>query len=308
MEKLNLTWVIAHEPKYLFYRVAEDFKNIVNKTSNDVEINIEILTDDEFNEKFNPTKFLQDNTVQIAQMQTTSLAKQFNRDMYVLDMPYLFESHSQVSETLEGEVGQYLLNSFDTDSKIKGLAFTYSGGFRLMPVNGSVKSLDELIGQPVRSGMSEIAQETIKTFGFDPIPTEIDETSDAVISGRAVGAEHVAQRLFPDQCEKWIDTIVDTKHSLFLTSIVVNIDWWNSLPKSVQAVFQNAASEAARNERDLSIKDGLESLEKLKSQGVAVIELSESQMDSLKEKTKAVYEKFNSNFFKTDILSRIKNG
>jgi TRAP-type C4-dicarboxylate transport system substrate-binding protein len=315
MKSIKLTWVIAHEPKYLFYRVAEDFKNIVNDLSKDIQIDIEILTDDEFNSRYSPKvsanrhnlwKFLQDNSVQIAQMQTTSLARQFNREMHVLDMPYLFDTHEQVSEVLDGDVGKYLLNNFDKESKLKGLAFTYSGGFRLLPVNSSVSSLSELVGSNIRSGMSEIAQETMKALGFSPVPTEIDETSDAVLSGKAVGAEHVAQRLLPDNCDQWIDTIIDTKHSLFLTSIVVNNDWWNNLPYKVQEIFSIAAIEAAKNERDLSIKDGNESLNKLKAAGVNVISLSDLQINELKEKTKSVYEKYDSSFFKTDILNRIK--
>ncbi len=77
MKTLTLKWIIAHKPVYLFQRVAEDFKRLVNAKSNDVKIDIEIQTAEEFNAKYNPPepatrhnlwKFLQDNTVQIAQM------------------------------------------------------------------------------------------------------------------------------------------------------------------------------------------------------------------------------------------------
>ena len=261
MQNLTLKWVIAHQPVYLFQRVAEDFRNIVNSKSKNVKIDIEILTAEEFNDKYKPQepahrhnlwKFLQDNTVQIAQMQTTSLARQANPEMHVLDMPYLFRDHDHAAEILEGKIGQQLLNQFDASSKIKGLAYTYSGGFRLMPLTGSVTTLGEIAGEKIRSGMSPIAQDTVRAFGFDPVPTEIDEVSDAVVSGQARGAEHVAQRLLPDQCDSWIDTIIDTQHSLFLTSIVVNVDWWNSLDNETREIFSSAAFEAARNERALS--------------------------------------------------------
>ena len=303
MKTVKLTWIIAHEPAYLFHRVAADFKRIVNERSKTVNIDIEILSAEEYNEKYSPTedasrhnlwKFLQNNSVQIAQMQTTSLAKQFNKQMHVLDMPFIFDDHNHAAEVLEGDIGTFLLNNFDKSSNLKGLAYTYSGGFRLLPVNKSVTSLGELMGATIRSGMSEIAQDTMKAFGFIPVPTEIDEVSTVIKSGEAIGAEHVAQRLLPDQCDDWIKTIIDTQHSLFLTSIVVNNDWWNSLDQEVQEIFMHAARESAKNERALSLFDGEKSVNKLVDNGVKLINLSTEEMNSLKEMTKPVYNKYES--------------
>jgi TRAP-type C4-dicarboxylate transport system substrate-binding protein len=268
-----------------------------------VNIDIEILSAEEYNKKHSPNipasrhnlwKFLQDNSVQIAQMQTTSLAKQFNKQMYVLDMPFIFDDHNHAAEVLEGEVGTFLLNNFDKSSNLKGLAYTYSGGFRLMPLNKTVSSLSEIMGATIRSGMSEIAQDTMKAFGFTPVPTEIDEVTSVIKSGEAIGAEHVAQRLLPDQCDDWIKTIVDTQHSLFLTSIVVNNDWWNSLDQEVQEIFMHAARESAKNERALSLFDGEKSVNKLVDNGVKLINLSTEEKNLLKEMTKPVYDKYES--------------
>jgi TRAP-type C4-dicarboxylate transport system substrate-binding protein len=303
MKTVKLTWIIAHEPAYLFHRVAADFKRIVNESIKSVNIDIEILSAEEYNKKHSPNipasrhnlwKFLQDNSVQIAQMQTTSLAKQFNKQMYVLDMPFIFDDHNHAAEVLEGEVGTFLLNNFDKSSNLKGLAYTYSGGFRLMPLNKTVSSLSEIMGATIRSGMSEIAQDTMKAFGFTPVPTEIDEVTSVIKSGEAIGAEHVAQRLLPDQCDDWIKTIVDTQHSLFLTSIVVNNDWWNSLDQEVQEIFMHAARESAKNERALSLFDGEKSVNKLVDNGVKLINLSTEEKNLLKEMTKPVYDKYES--------------
>lgn len=314
MSTVNLRWIIAHQPVYLFQRVAEDFKRIVNAKSKDMQIDIEILTDQEFNSKYKPAvaadrhnlwKFLQDNTVQIAQMQTTSLARQANREMHVLDLPYLFKDHDHAANILEGKIGQQLLNNFDAESRIKGLAFTYSGGFRLMPMAGKVTTLGEIAGEQIRSGMSPIAQDTIKALGFVPVPTEIDEVSDAVMSGQAIGAEHVAQRLLPDQCDSWINSVIDTQHSLFLTSIVVNVDWWNGLDSTVRKIFSEAAIEAARNERALSLQDGEASLKKLERNGVTVVHLDSDEMAELQQRTEVVYEKYQ-DYFAPGLINSIR--
>jgi len=315
MQTVSLKWLIAHQPVYLFQRVAEDFKRIVNAKSKDVQIDIEILTDTEYNQKYKPStdanrnnlwKFLQDNSVQIAQMLTSSLARQTNEQMHLLDLPYLFEDHQHAAEVLEGDIGVNLLNNFSKESRLKGLAYTYSGGFRLLPLSGTVATLGEIAGQCVRSGPSHISQETIKSLGFVPVPTELEEVNAAVESGRVVGAEYVPQRLLPDQCDSWVKTIVETEHSLFLTSIVVNIDWWNSLDQDVQRIFSEAALEAAQNERALSLKDGAESIAKLEADGVKVIRLSDAEKAELRNRTEAVYEKFES-MFEPGLVSSIRH-
>lgn len=315
MKQLKLLWVIAHEPAYLFYRVAEDFKNLVNQYKSIVEIDVEILTEKEYNKKFNPQepvnrhnlhKLLQDGSVQITQMLTSSLARQCNQQMHVLDMPYIFDNHQHAKEVLEGEVGTYLLNKFDKDSKIKGLAYTYSGGFRLLPVAGTVATLSELAGQPIRSGYSPVAQDTIKAFGFNAVPADLEEVNQLIETGKAVGSEYVAQRIFPDNCDKWINTIVDTEHSLFLTSIVVNVDWWNNLDAQVQDIFMKCALEAARNERELSVQDGYNSVAKLEQSGVKVIKLSQQEKEELRKKVQPVYDKYTDSYFEPGLVSKIK--
>ena len=312
MKTHKIRWVIAHEPAYLFYRVAEDFKRLVNEQG--ANIDIEILTNTEYNEKYRPAEpltrsnlwnALHDNSVQITQVQTTKLAAKFNRQMLVLDMPYLFQDHDHAQRVLEGPIGQRLLNGFDESSRLKGLAYTYSGGFRLMPFKQTVRSLDDVFGSAVRSGMSPIAQDTMRAFGFEPVATEIDEVSDAIASQRAIGAEHVAQRLLPDQCDRWIDTIIDTEHSLFLTSIVVNTDWWDGLDQQTQGIFMKCALAAARNERELSIEDGVLSLDRLIQKGVRLVELDPAQKKNLQDQTKIVYEKY-ADYFEPGLIQSIK--
>lgn len=315
MKQIKLKWVIAHEPAYLFYRVAEDFKNIVNSKSGDYSIDIEIMTDKEYNQQYSPKvsinrnnlwKALQDNTVQIAQMTTSSLGRQFNRSMQVFDMPYIFENHEHAADVLEGKIGEKILNSFDQESKLKGLAYTYSGGFRLMASSEEVSTLSDLIGKSIRSGMSEIAQDTISALGMTPVPTDVEQLTPTVKSGLAVGGEHVAQRLLPDNCQEWTDTIINTEHSLFLTSIVVNLDWWNSQDDEIQTIFIESAKQAARNERQLSIEDGVSSIEIMKSHGANYITLTDEQKQELKKKTESVYVKYDSEYFSSNLVEQIK--
>lgn len=312
---MKIKWVIAHEPAYLFLRVAEDFQRIVNKKSKDVKIDIEILTADDYNKKYQPTEpvsrlnldtLVRDNTVQITQMITSVLAKKFNKQMHAFDMPYIFRDHDHAQRVIEGKVGTKMLNSFPAESKLKGLAYTYSGGFRLLTLKDKVKSLAEIEGSSIRSGYSPQAQDTLTSFGVTPVAGELERVKELVQNNDAVGAEYVSQRILPDQQDEWINTIINTEHSLFMTNILVNTDWWNSLSVELQQIFEEAALEAARNERELSVNDGKQSLETLKAQGVEVIELSAEEKEELKTRSAWIYEKYNDSYFEPGLIKSIQ--
>ena len=121
-----------------------------------------------------------------------------------------------------------------------------------------------------------------------------------------MAAEYVTQRIIPDGGQEWIKTIINTEHSLFLTSIVVNVDWWNQLPADLQSIFMEAAVEAARNERDLSIKDGETSLETLKKDGVTMIDLSDAERQALELKGLEIQNKYADSYFEVGLVDKIR--
>jgi len=316
MKNINLKWVIAHKPAYLFFRVAEDFAKIVNEKSKNFNVSIEIMTAEDYNEKYMPNepitrhnlwKLLRDNTVQVTQMTTSGLSRQFNKQMQVFDLPYIFRDHEHAAEVLEGEVGNYLLNNFDASSKLKGLAYTYSGGFRLLPVGKEVSCLADIAGLPVRSGLNPQSIDTVRALGGEPVPADLEETRRLVMEGQVAASEYVTPRIIPDGGQDWVKTIIDTEHSLFLTSIVVNIDWWSALPRELQEVFVESAIEAARNERALSIKDGEESLETLKNMGVKVIKPDDHEMADLRVRGKSIQDFYAQEYFEPGLVDKIRS-
>ena len=154
--------------------------------------------------------------------------------------------------------------------------------------------------------MAPQAIDTIAAFGATPVPADLEETLKIVQEGKVQGAEYITQRIFPDQCDQWIDTIIETNHSLFLTSIVVNVEWWNSLDQTVQQVFMEAAREAARNERVLSVADGDASIKKLQDNGVTIIRLSNEEKKELQHRTQSVYDKYDNGYFEPGLIQSIR--
>lgn len=315
MQKITkIRWVVAHDPLYLFLRAAEDFQAEVNARSKDHKIEVEIMTPSQYADRYNDGKYIprqelfslmHEGKIEMSQMVTTTLAAKFNKDMHVLDMPFLFEDHDHATRVLEGEPGKQLLSSFTPESQIRGLAFTYSGGFRCVPAGKDVKSLADLAGEHIRTGMNPMARDTFAALGATPVSMELEEMNMAVRDGYVVGGESAWPRIYPCDQNTFSKAVMDTGHSLFLTSIIVSENFWNTLSPELQQIISEAAVAAGRTERQRSIEDGADAMTKCEQEGISVIRLSDEEKAEFRNKTAPLYDKYK-DFFTPGLVDSIK--
>ncbi|MGE0525855.1 MAG: TRAP transporter substrate-binding protein [Bdellovibrionales bacterium] len=309
----KVRWLLAHEPVGLFLRAAEHFAKEVEAKSKG-QIDVEVLTLAQYAEKYNsgqvPTqrevvRMLQNGDVEMSQTYTTTLGM-LNRDLYVLDLPFLFRDHQHAQKVLEGKVGEKLLAGM-TRGRVQGLAFTYSGGYRIIPAKTALAGVADLKGAKVRTSNSPVAQDTFLAVGAVPVPMELDEVGNAAKQGKIEGAESTYPRFYAMKQNEFSNVLNDTHHSLFLTSIVVGTGFWNKLPADLQKVVREVATSAARLERKESIEDARITKEKCRKEGIKVVEWPKTEQEKFKTATEKVYKKYNADFFSENFVAQIQN-
>ena len=155
-QKKKIRWLIAHEPVNLFLRTAEAFREKIAELTND-EFEVEIYTASEYEQKFkqsalkdsttsyiDPMTMLDQGMLEMSQLHITELARWHSPEFWALEMPFIFEDHDHASRVLEGPVGEGLLEKITEKSNVRGMAFTYSGGFRNIIANKKVSTLSDL--------------------------------------------------------------------------------------------------------------------------------------------------------------------
>jgi len=313
MSKKHVKWVLAHEPIELFIRAAKVFASEVNSRAPEA-LEIEVMTMSEYAEKYNNgvvvgkhelVDLLDSGAIQMSQTYTITLGK-INKDFFALDLPFLFKDHDHASRVFEGDVGAELLDSLEQSKKIKGLAFTYSGGFRIIPGNETVAKIEDLRGMKVRTSFSPVAIETFKTLGADVVPMELEELSDNLASANVAVGESTYPRVYALGHDKVSKVINHTEHSLFLTSILVGTDFWNTLSPELQAIVSESAKVAARYERSISIDDIVKTQVRAEADGIEVVRMSAEEKARFAEATKVVYQKFE-NYFTPGLVSKIQS-
>lgn len=313
MSKKQVKWVLAHEPIELFIRAAKVFAAEVNARAPE-QLEIEVMTMSEYSEKYNSgvlvTKhelvdLLDSGKIEMSQTYTITLGK-INKDFFALDLPFLFKDHDHASRVFEGDVGAGLLDSLQETKKIKGLAFTYSGGFRIIPGNETVARIEDLRGIKVRTSHSPVAIETFRTLGADVVPMELEELSENLGSANVAIGESTYPRVYALGHNKVSKVINHTEHSLFLTSILIGTDFWNTLSADLQAVVAESAKVAARYERVISIDDVAKTQARAEADGIEVIKMSKEEQARFAAETKVVYDKFE-NYFTAGLVKSIQS-
>lgn len=302
MKKHSIKWLLFHEPAELFIRTAEHFQQEINRLSND-QYEIEILKLEDYNEKYNngqpcdPLAELRSGRVHMSQLYANSLAQTDATDFFALGLPFLFRDHDHCARVLEGEIGEELMTHLHDRLQVKGLSFTYSGGYKCLASDTAFTSVEQLENMTAKSQPSPVFTEMFKALGMDA-RTE----GDANLTQTTLPRYHV-------EASRSQKHVIDTQHSMYLTTILMNDAMWSNMSVAEQINFREAAKICARAERAKSVADA----EAIKTdageqaaRGIETVgDLDSAEQAKLKAKLTAVTDKF-SKFFGNNLVDRIR--
>ena len=314
MTKTNkIKWLIAHEPVHLFLRTAEAFAADVKEKTNG-ELDIEIYTATEYADKFNgglkdnPMVYMDKGDLEMSQLHISQLWKWNVPAFMALELPFLFKDHDHATRVLEGDIGREMLSALATKSPARGLEFTYSGGFRIVASDEEINSLADFKNLSFYTGTNPIGIDTIEAIGGQADPHAIEDYWNSVHTegDRHDAVDTTVPRLLATVSKTKKRFVTDTKHSLFLTSIIVSEKWWSSLTDELKSKLSVAARNAARLERKWSVEDA----EAIASQDPAVTgvhykELSQEEMAKFESLTAPLYDKY-SGMFMPGLVDQIR--
>ena len=316
----TIRWVLYHEPVDLFLRTAKAFSEEIARTTNG-RLAVEILTTQEYAEKYNkdsnlePMVWMQSADAEMTQIHVSHLGVWHTPDFFALELPFLFDSHEHATRVLEGNIGETMLSNLEQTTPVRGLAFTYSGGYRCLAVDREIKSAEDLKGLKMVTNTNPVSIDTAEAFGCVAVPVNIKD----VFSGKKntdnnhYGNNVIETTLPRYEAEAKTEAhtyISNTKHSMYLTSILIAKDFWNSLSTEDQEAIKGAAMHSSKLERQWTVEDSTKIAENADEQaklGVTYSELDESERAKLKEAVQPLYNKYRK-IFSVDLVDGIIKG
>lgn len=227
---------------------------------------------------------LSEGEFEMSQTQISIIGAYLHKNFSAIDLPYLFNDHDHVSRVLDGDIGDMLGNQLAEKTDIRGLAFTYSGGYRVIGSNHKITNLTEL-------AQSKLLTHTIhSTKLFEEIGANLlhkfvanDQEIADTTSSPNTAMETTYLRFNGSHVYK-------TEHSMFTTSILTGNKFWASLTEDQQTAFQVAAKKTAKLEREWSIADAKKYEDEAVSKGIEIVDISAEDTANLRKASSAVYD------------------
>ncbi|MDE2489414.1 MAG: TRAP transporter substrate-binding protein DctP [Elusimicrobia bacterium] len=208
----------------------------------------------------------------------------------IFDMPFVFRSYPQAEMVFRGPIGARLLSSIAESSggKLRGMGFTYSGGFRILVGAVPLRRLSDFKGVRMRRGGGGTYLDDLLTpLGVKlvpPGPSALNDPIAGIVRGKLDLEETEVNRLafilrVHPELRKRVKYINLTDHRMLVTALVANEKFFDSLSPRDQRVLTQVMQELSVAERKLSVRLVNRNLAQMTRYGSTVVTMSPSEKE-----------------------------
>lgn len=300
-EHREVRWLMAHSPQALYTDAIRVFSDELARNT-DGTLQLRVVTPENVGLHVEGADVPYRHSMELLAQGEVELSSTYavangtdDPHFWTLTLPYLFSNYDSIPATLESASGEAILESYSTKTNARALAFTLSGGFRVIASKIPVASINDLKGLRVGTAGGPVAEATLRAFGAIPVSMGLDDAPSPA-SVDAVETTYARISLAPNLDSDFLSYVLETNHSLFLTTIVTSDAFFDSLSGSEQRALTSAARSAARTERAASVVLAQDTKKALKEAGSVITTLSEGDVDVAKAATASVYADFADTF------------
>lgn len=221
---------------------------------------------------------VQAGIVQMVSVPTASVAALANIKEYkVFDYAYLFDNNEEVFKVIDGPIGKELAAVVEKKAGVKPVGAYILGWCVVSSNKKPIESPADLKGQKIRTMNSDLQMEAIRAFGANPTIINFGEVFTACQQGTVDGIMttpglYVSDRFY--EVQKYMGV---TNAMPLLHIVMVNSDWYNSLPKDLQKAIDESVPVYEEAVRKYEADDEKSAFEKLRAGGMTVTEYTPEQ-------------------------------
>jgi TRAP-type transport system periplasmic protein len=202
---------------------------------------------------------------------STGPVPNFVPEVAILDIPFLFRDYNHARSTLDGPIGQDLLQKFPSKG-IVALAWGENGFRHMTNSKRAVNVPEDVKGLKMRTMENPVHIQAYKAFGIIPTPMAFTEVFTALQQGTVDGQENplsvITSAKF-DQVQKYLSL---TGHVYSPALFLMNKAAWDKLSPADKQAFLDAAKEGVKANRQRVDDDEKKAVADLRSKGMAVVE------------------------------------
>lgn len=212
-------------------------------------------------------------------------------EIRVFSLPYLFDGEAHLKKVQKGDIGKQLLEK-GAAYGLKGLAY-YDAGFRsFYSVNKPIHEPSDLQGMKIRVQESQMAIQTINSFGGSPTPISYGELYTALQGGIVDGAENNPPSFHTARHYEVCQYYSLDEHTAVPDFLIISTNVWISLTDQQKEWLRQAVEESVEKQETLWEEAVEEAMSVVTEAGVEIIH---PDKEPFQKAVQPVYEQFEEN-------------
>lgn len=256
------------------YTVAEFKSRVEERTGGDVVVNL--FEDGQLGNERDNIEGVQMGTIQMCLADTgyvANLAKEYN----ILQLPFIFRDYDHLNKVLGSDIVKDKMDAVLASScGIHALSW-YPDGLRDFLMNTPVNTVADFKGCKLRSMESDVIIDCIEALGASATPIAWGEVYTAIQTNVVEGLEAAPTSLYSSKFYEVADKLIKTEHINLGVTLLINENFYQSLPKEYQAIVTEVMEEIASEQRENTVAQMDEAVQKLEAEGVTVYEIDKAE-------------------------------
>lgn len=220
---------------------AEEFARLVNQYSNG-RIKVEVYPQGQLGDEKSAIEQVQFGGIDFTRTSISPLSD-FQPLLNALQMPYLYRNAEHMWSVLNGEIGDYFLNSL-SDKGFVGLVYYDSGARNFYTTKKPIYTVADMKGLKIRVQESTLMMGLVQALGAVPTPMSYGDVYSALQTGVIDGAENNWPSYDSSSHFEVAKFLSIDEHTRIPEMIIASKKTMEKLSKEDQDIIKRAARES----------------------------------------------------------------
>ncbi|WP_240376815.1 TRAP transporter substrate-binding protein [Bacillus piscicola] len=234
---------------------------------------------------------------------TTGVVGNFYEDVTVFELPFLFRDLDHAYNVLDGDIGQGVLDGM-SDVGLKGIAFWENGNRHFTNNVRPIHSPEDMDGLKMRTVENEMFLDAYKLLGADPVPMAFPEVYSSLQQGVIDGNDNPYPILWGKKLYEVQDHLSEVGFYYASATLLMNNDFYESLPEDIQKTIVDLGKEYAQKEREINKEIGEKAKEEVIADGMEIVEADDVDIEAFRKAIEPLHDKYSDKF--GDTIDQIK--
>jgi TRAP-type C4-dicarboxylate transport system substrate-binding protein len=217
-------------------------------------------------------------------------------EVAIIDLPFIVKDRQTIQNSFRNHFGNHLKKRFLNASPFH-LMGIWDNGFRHITNNiRSIHTPKDCEGLNIRTQMSQIHVDSLRSMGFNPIPIDVKDFIAQINTGRFNAQDNPLTNTYNFGVHNYHRFITLTGHFFGGTAFICNRQIYDSWTKDFQDAFDEISKLATEFQWQLATKEDELMIHKLSMQDVIINEISADQKQIFMQSVEPVIHKYRQSF------------